>query len=806
MSVVLNDRDAILQAATVRIVNPKNAWINLSTNAPGFHLDAAGQANLSVVTVTAELFGLDDAVTFKAVGATLSNAAGRSVDVTYGGQAAIVTATVMSNGEKFERSIVIPVLRDGVAGATTYTWIKYADTAAGVGLSDDPTGKLYIGLAHNKPTATESTNAADYTWSLIKGPQGDQGVQGQKGADGQSLYTWIRYSDNADGTGLYATPTANTLYIGLAVNKTTATPSANKADYVWSRFRGEQGVAGPAVYTWIKYADTAAGAGLSDDPAGKLYIGLAYNKPTAIESTNAADYSWSLVKGEKGDQGVPGGAGADGQSLYTWIKYSDAADGTGLYDTPNAGTLYIGIAVNKSTAAESANKADYTWSRFKGDQGVAGPTLYTWIKYADSAAGAGISDDPTGKLYIGLAHNKTTATESTTASDYTWSLIKGEKGDQGVPGGKGADGQTLYTWVKYSDSADGSTPYDVPTDSTMYIGIAVNKTTATESTNKADYVWSRFRGADGVGTPGARGAGHYYTSGTAWSDGAADAATPGGNVVGDVVTISSGTFVMEKRWTGTAWIDNGVVIPGNLIVPGSVLASALNVLGLTVRKTDGTITFSIGDDGAARFSGNLVAATGTLGSLTFAVGGNVRSENSGGWGVWPAAGAGSVSYFGAEGMMLGNFNDNRYMVMDKFGSMFMPGLTHQDGQLRLDQPIIVNPDIQQAQLGMSGVPSSINGGSGLPNDTAWRSYGSFTVTPTNAQGAATVDAFINVTEGEMRISQIGNTIYVSGRGTGGANGTAGRSNSATIIVTVSDSKNRSAFGRVSVFASHGIIQ
>ncbi|WP_305821401.1 hypothetical protein [Massilia brevitalea] len=573
MSAVLNDRDAILQAATVRIVNPKNAWINLLTSAPGFHVTAAGQADLSVVTVTAELFGLDDAVTFSAVGATLSNAASRTVDVTYGGQTAIVTATVMSNGDKFERSCVIPVLRDGAAGAAgqpVYTWIKYADTAAGAGLSDDPAGKAYIGLAHNKSTATESTTPGDYTWALMKG--GD-GLPGAKGADGITYYTWIKYADQADGTGLYDTPNANTLYIGIAVNRTTATESTTKTDYVWSRFKGEQGVAGATTYTWIKYADTAAGAGLSDDPSGKAYIGFAYNKATATESTTPGDYTWALIKGTDGQ---PGGKGADGATLYTWIKYSDNADGTGLYDVPTASTLYIGIATNKSTATESTTKTDYAWSKFRGDQGVPGPTTYTWIKYADTAAGAGLSDDPAGKLYIGLAHNKSSATESTTPSDYTWSLIRGEKGDQGVPGGKGADGQQLYTWIKYSNSANGASPYDVPTDSTLYIGIAVNKTTATESTTPGDYVWSRFRGADGVGTAGARGAGHYYATGSTWSDVVAQAACPGSTpVLNDVVTISSSTYVMEKRWTGSVWVENGVVINGKLIAPDSILTTAL---------------------------------------------------------------------------------------------------------------------------------------------------------------------------------------------------------------------------------------
>lgn len=397
----------------------------------------------------------------------------------------------------------------GEDGVTYYTWIKYADSVTGEGISNDPTGKTYIGLAYNKTTQTESDKPSDYIWSLIKGDKGDQGVQGVKGEDGVTHYTWIKYSDNADGTDLYDTPKDSTMYIGIAPNKTTATESNNKTDYIWSKFKGEkgdqglQGVAGKdgkTYYTWIKYADDIDGTGISDDPTNKTYIGFAYNKTTADESTNKADYTWSLIKGEKGDQGVQGIKGTDGTTYYTWIKYSDNADGTDLYDTPKASTMYIGIAVNKTTQAESNNKTDYTWSRFKGEQGVKGEngkTYYTWIKYADDDKGNGISNEPTGKTYIGLAYNKTTQTESNTPSDYTWSLIKGEKGDQGVKGDTGADGTTYYTWIKYSDNADGTGLYDVPKDTTNYIGIAINKKTPTESNNKADYVWSKFKGDKG---------------------------------------------------------------------------------------------------------------------------------------------------------------------------------------------------------------------------------------------------------------------------------------------------------------------
>ena len=144
--------------------------------------------------------------------------------------------------------------------------------------------------------------------------------------------------------------------------------------------QGPQGVQGPAgtdgktYYTWIKYANSSTGSGMSNDPTDKTYIGFAYNKTTPTESNNASDYTWSLIKGDKGDTGVQGPSGKDGTTTYTWIKYSDNADGTGLYDTPKSTTKYIGIATNKTTATESTTKTDYTWSLFKGDKGDTGAT------------------------------------------------------------------------------------------------------------------------------------------------------------------------------------------------------------------------------------------------------------------------------------------------------------------------------------------------------------------------------------------------------------------------------------------------
>lgn len=177
----------------------------------------------------------------------------------------------------------------GDDGKTLYVWIKYADDAKGTNMSDAPEGKTYMGMAWNKPTSKESTNAADYSWSLIKG------------ADGKTLYTWLKYADSPT-SGMSDSPAGKT-YMGIAVNKTSITESSNYSDYTWSLIKGTDGISvkgdkGDTVYIWVKYADDAKGNGMSEYPDGKKYIGLAYNKTTAIESNNASDYIWSLIQGE----------------------------------------------------------------------------------------------------------------------------------------------------------------------------------------------------------------------------------------------------------------------------------------------------------------------------------------------------------------------------------------------------------------------------------------------------------------------------------------------------------------------------
>lgn len=287
----------------------------------------------------------------------------------------------------------------------------------------------------------------------IQGPKGDQGIQGPPGANGKPSYFHIKYSANSNGNPMSETPST---YIGTYVDD-QADDSDNYLKYTWSRFvgsqgaKGDQGIAGTngvdgkTSYLHIAYATSADGkSGFSvSDSVSKTYIGQ-YTDYTEDDSTDPTKYKWTLIKGDKGDQGVQGPKGNDGQQLYTWIKYADTPT-SGMSNDPT-GKTYIGLAYNKTTATESSTYSDYMWSLIKGETGPTGPKgndgqqYYTWIKYADNASGANMSDSPTGKLYIGLAYNKTTSTESSVATDYTWALFKGDKGETGAAG---ADAYTV---------------------------------------------------------------------------------------------------------------------------------------------------------------------------------------------------------------------------------------------------------------------------------------------------------------------------------------------------------------------------
>lgn len=143
------------------------------------------------------------------------------------------------------------------------------------------------------------------------------------------------------------------------------------------------------------------------------------------------------LQGPKGDQGIPGTKGADGRTQYTHIAYADSISGSGFSQT-NADKAYIGVYVDFNST-DSANPADYRWTKWRGPKGengkdgpqgipgkpgIDGRTPYfhrAWANSADGRDGFSTSDSK-NKRYLGTLTDFTEA-DSQDPERYKWTAL-----------------------------------------------------------------------------------------------------------------------------------------------------------------------------------------------------------------------------------------------------------------------------------------------------------------------------------------------------------------------------------------------
>ena len=254
--------------------------------------------------------------------------------------------------------------------------------------------------------------------------------------------------------------------------------------------RGRDGVSN---YIHRKYSDSSNGANM-DDNSNRKYIGI-YTGTSPTPPTTASSYLWSKIKGEDGANGVPGAKGADGRTPYFHTAYSNSPTGDRDFSTINSNDkLYIGT-YSDFEIADSTDYRKYKWVKIKGEDGRNGVSSYIYRKYSDSANGSPMSDNSNLK-YIGI-YTGTSATAPTTPTSYTWSKIKGEDGQQGVPGARGSDGRTSYLHTAYSNSATGDRDFST-TNSTgkEYIGTYTDFE-INDSNDYRRYKWIKIKGENG---------------------------------------------------------------------------------------------------------------------------------------------------------------------------------------------------------------------------------------------------------------------------------------------------------------------
>ena len=309
-----------------------------------------------------------------------------------------LTASVMDAGTDVTDEMTIRWKKDGVSAGTGKSLAVQASDVSGKAVyryeATDANGILRGMCEVTVSNVLDGQDGAE-------GPQGPQGPQGEPGKDGE---------DGKDGE---------------------------------QGPKGEQGDQGPVGPTGPQGEQGPQGP---QGPQG--------------EKGEQGERGLQGLQGEKGDQGIPGPAGADGKdgvngkTSYTHIAYANSADGQTDFSVSDSDRDYIGMYVD-FVSTDSDNPSDYAWSKIKGADGAQGTpgkagtdgkTPYLHIAYANNATGtSGFSTtDSVNKLYIGQ-YTDYIALDSTDPTKYSWTKIKGDKGETGDQGPKGETGDTGAT-------------------------------------------------------------------------------------------------------------------------------------------------------------------------------------------------------------------------------------------------------------------------------------------------------------------------------------------------------------------------
>lgn len=534
--------------------------------------------------------------------------------------------------------------QQGEDGKVLYTWIKYAKDANGTGMTDDPNGAIYIGISYNNESSIESNDPTQYAWTKI------QGADGKKGEDAYTIF--LENENISFATDENRNPLSEQAYTsGITIMK-GAKPVT---DFAIGDIAKTQGIAVAKTNTAIAIS-VVNGNPLPND-SGEIEIpitvgGTVFKKILTWTCAKKGDQGeqgergLQGIQGPQGIQGVAGKDGTNGKTTYFHIKYSSVANPTSSSQLTETPSTYIGTYVD-FTETDSTDPKKYTWSQFvgsqgpKGEQGIAGvgvdgKTSYLHIAYANSADGkTGFStSDSTNKSYIGQ-YTDFTPNDSTDYTKYSWSLIRGKDGTDGVsptvsvtkngktttititdkngthtqtvkdgtdgtPGQTGKDGKTTYFHVKYSNDGGQTFTSNSGEDVGAYIGTCTDYNQA-DPTTVGVYTWARIKGEKG--DQGVRGEkGKDGTSVTITNKSITYQLSTSGTTIPTGTWQTSPQTIPEGQYQ---WTKTSVTYSdGNKTESYSISYHGKNGSdGTSVKTTSTSVKYQVGDSGTTKPTG-----------------------------------------------------------------------------------------------------------------------------------------------------------------------------------------------------------
>lgn len=342
----------------------------------------------------------------------------------------------------------------------------------------------------------------------------------------------------------------------------------------------------------------------------------ALNGPPSLPTTSNTNWRLRSAKGDTGPQGPAGlnnaiiylyqrsatqpalpsgtftytftGALLTGGNLNGWTQSVPAANGLPLW--------VIAATASSSGATDTLDGNEFSTPVIDSGAGVSVATItlyqrapstpavpstdltYTFATNALSGSlGSWSRSIPAGSLPLYVTQATALSVSDTdTIAPGEWSAPvvlaqdgaagpAGATGPQGPQGTAGAPGTTFYEWVAFANSPNGVVDFTTGApDGRAFIGRSTGRTTPTESTDPADYVWSQYKGPPAFGLV-ARGnavlasdlaiaqpAGAWGTAGVYSSEsftGAAAVSFAGVGVASDIMVGLNSDPATDDSWT-----------------------------------------------------------------------------------------------------------------------------------------------------------------------------------------------------------------------------------------------------------------
>ncbi|ASZ76810.1 hypothetical protein [Efunavirus EF1] len=388
----------------------------------------------------------------------------------------ITISGMAQTGEKSIENIKSRIVVEETTNGTTWTTkydadaLTYTYTPSSLNVLSARV-KMYVAGAKNVQLDQKSIN-------IVK-----DGSNGSNGSNGSSSYTWIRYSENANGNPMTTTPNSKTKYIGIAITQTSTAPSAYSS-YTWSRIKGSGGLVAkvysnggtnieqspiqinvetqsdgdivePNKVTWYMSKDSSAewtaitaGNGIT---LNKKYIvvepvvflesnSISFKAQVEYNSMTAFDYMTVNNKSFDATKPLILRQPAAPLNPYPGLLWLDTSSGSGdPLDKTNPSLVY---RWGKS-AIESVNGTEYAHYAYANT-----PTGYQEDGVTPDPSFSVTYNSSQKPMYIGHCVTDT-ASDPTTPSSYNWKSITTENGSEDVNSAKGIAQEkieTTYAW------------------------------------------------------------------------------------------------------------------------------------------------------------------------------------------------------------------------------------------------------------------------------------------------------------------------------------------------------------------------